>query len=399
MKQLLSFILTFCIIFITHKTFTQITASKGWEKMYGSDEYENSFRSIIKDGDFIVAAGSLVVDDYHKIFVAKFKSDGTQIWANTYGVPFRNIESYVIQKGKNGNYFVFVDGFSAMGFLIHEVNALRGAAIQTKPLNNSTTDYVDFKALPLGGFILVGSRTDGKNLFRLDDKLNEIWSKQVKFTVGGIIPGAMNHIDATSNHMYVMARGVKILSSISGDDIIVAKLDLDGNLIWNKVFGSKNTGSEELTEYGSNLPKTSIIAHPDGSAVFTARLRGTSEFQNENKINVLTIKCDKDGNQQWWHVLGQNRTMNPGGLTLKPNGNIVVTGKGNLSGILLQNSSDKKTTAAIYELDKNNGNQLWIKEFGAENDDWVSSAVPLSDKLIIAAGKFDKGFSGGLDKA
>ena len=140
MKQLLSLFLTFSLIVFSGKSFSQITATKGWEKMYGADEYENSFRSIIKDGDFIVAAGSLVVDDYHKIFVAKFKVDGTQIWANTYGVPNRNLESYVIQKGKNGNYFVFVDGFSALGYLIHEVNAQTGDAVQTKPLNNSTTN-------------------------------------------------------------------------------------------------------------------------------------------------------------------------------------------------------------------------------------------------------------------
>lgn len=399
MKQLLTLAFSFCLIMFSGTSFSQITPTKGWEKFYGDDHDDNEMKSIIKDGDFIVVAGNYVNDDSENILVAKYKTDGTQIWSNVFGIPNRSIIPYVIQKGKNGNYFVFADGFSAMGRMIHEVNHVTGDAVQTKFLENSTTDYSDFKALPQGGFMLIGERTDGKNLFKLDDNLNEVWSKKVTLTVGGTITPQLFHMDIGADHIFLLARGVKILGTLSGDDIVVAKLDLNGNLLWNKTYGSKETGTEELTTNASNNPKTTILAHPDGGAVFTARLRGKCEFQTDNKINVLTIKCDKDGNQQWWHVIGQNRSMNVGNISIKPNGNIILCGKGALSGELFQNSVDKSGTATVYELDKLNGKELWIKEFGGANDDKASCLVAASNSMLVVGGRYNKGFSDGRDKA
>ena len=131
-------------------------------------------------------------------------------------------------------------------------------------------------------------------------------------------------------------------------DVLLMKLDMDGNLIWEKIYQSDTFPDANSRAYDIDLT-------PDNGFILT----GNAD------IAGLIIKVDSAGNKLWEYTVGENNTSNYVYLESC----IVLPDSGLLIGGNSDNGHDHfEGEAFILKLDKN-GKFLWKKTFGGNYKD------------------------------
>ncbi|MBA3649868.1 MAG: T9SS type A sorting domain-containing protein [Chitinophagales bacterium] len=194
-----------------------------------------------------------------------------------------------------------------------------------------------------GGFIAAGNSTskDGDVtgvhdivygdmwIIKLDNAGNLVWQK----AFGGSDYDQANSIQQTSDGGFIAAGWSR---STNGDvtgahgnyDMWIVKLDMDGNLKWQKTLGGSST------EYSYSIQQT-----PDGGYI-TAGLTSSNNGDmngNHGESDFWTVKLDKNGNLQWQEPLGGNFSDEGRSIDRTSEGGYIVTGfsnsdEGNVSG-------------------------------------------------------------------
>ncbi len=261
MKNILFY---FCLFFFALNLNGQ-SASKGWEKLYnGNDDDLDSFDDVLLDGNFVVAAGRIYQDNDYKILIAKFDLNGNQVWAKTSGVAGLDLNTYYLQKGANGTYYVL--GYANSGeHFISSFNPTTGASLNIKAFNFLINDFI---TLSDGSFILAGEKNDKPTLFKYDQNLNEIWAKPLNFTFSqGFQAGPLYAVSPIpGGGFYVITRGVDLFSSTSSGDVVIGKTDAQGNLLWSKPFGGSK--EELFADSYANGARSHIITTQVGGFAF-----------------------------------------------------------------------------------------------------------------------------------
>ena len=139
------------------------------------------------------------------------------------------------------------------------------------------------------GYLLHGSTTkDSTNddifLLRLDMAGNIIWQK----TYGNEKYERTTQLLQTSDNCYVLIGQRNI--STSNIDSYVLKIDTSGNLLWEKTFGGPQT---ERTFYGSEMP--------GGDFLITGLVL---PYQN-NKADILLMRISPNGELRWTKTYGE----------------------------------------------------------------------------------------------
>jgi len=359
---------------------------KAWEKFInGSTPDEGQVDDILIDQDHCIVL-SRNEEDYMAVVLSKYTLNGVLIWSKKWAVATTDIYPYYLQKNtRNGHYYVL--GYADGGQPYITEFDLNGNRIKTKVFNDNLQD---FKALRDGTFIVAGTKT----IYKVNMNLDIVWSKAIKFNFSrGVCCTDLNSIDVSPDgSIYLLASGTGILATNTAADIVVAKTDSLGNVIWNKVFGG--SGTESISDSYANF-RSDIKAHPDGGFVLECSTRSL-EFAPQgtsSHIELLVIKGDKDGNQKWW------ATSNKGagsahGVKIKPNGNILVYGVGGTSSTSpFASPADKSNRAYILELNHTNGSKVWASSFGGEYSDFTRALAVVDDRRLIAGGKFSKSSS------
>ena len=157
------------------------------------------------------------------------------------------------------------------------------------------------------------------------------------------------------------------------EDAIIVKYDSEGNEQWIKNFGG-----------ASYDVFNSVIETSDKGIVAVGRMVSTNAgFINKGRNDAVVVKYDKDGNQLW--------VKNFGGASDDFFNSVVETSDNGIVAIGYSNSTDagfsvKGNIDAIVVKYDNEGNQLWVKNFGGSSDDYFNSVIETSDKGIIAVG-------------
>ncbi len=394
MKKFLSTLLlsTFTVLLLAQ------SAAIGWQKKYsGNGNDKHSFDDVILDGDFVVATGRVYNNNDYRILMAKFDQNGNEIWATFSGLNGLDLYSYYVQKGSDGNYYVM--GYASSGeIFIAKFNSSNGNSEGLTALSSSSlSECNDFKVLPDGSFIVAGGSNDKPYLLKLDKDLNEIWAKEINFSfTQGFQDGPLYSVSLIPGiGYYVLTPGKSLFSSTSSGDVIVAKVDLEGDLIWQKAFGG--AGGEDFADSYATGSRSSIETHPDGGFVFSVHTR-SNEFNTAGTASTRetwTLKGTSDGQQSWWATSGSIGANFPNGLEVKPNGNILVYGRGlyNSNDQIFNITADKGSVAFVYELNKANGNKVWDNCFGGTNSDVVRKCVATSNSKFYAVGTFGQSSS------
>ena len=262
-----------------------------WQKTYGGSNYDEA-TSIqqTSDGDFIVAGTtcSYGVADYN-FWVLKLDAGGNVTWQKTYGGSF-NASS--IQQTSDGGFIVagydVFDTTSSFDIYVLKLDA-NGNVTWKKSYGSSYNDEAtSIQQTSDGGFIVAGFTGNGYIgpygptmdiwVLKLNANGNVIWQK----TYGGSDYDDAASIQQTSDNGFIVAG--RTFSYGAGDyDFWVLKLDANGNVTWQKTYGSS------VDEEATSIQQTS-----DGGFIVAG---GTYFYSHYNDTaHIWVLKLDANGN-------------------------------------------------------------------------------------------------------
>lgn len=162
--------------------------------------------------------------------------------------------------------------------------------------------------------------------------------------------------------------GNKSVSGYGGSDIWVVKIDIDGNILWQDVYGG--SGSDEF----SSITEDSI-----GDVVFCGSSNSSiSGNKSENSFGLKDfwiVKIDQTGNIIWDKTIGGSDQDKAYDISLDSFDNIFVSGDSfsNISGVKTQNAFGLNDYW-IVKLNPN-GNYQWDQTFGGDDAEYAPTTV------------------------
>ena len=249
-----------------------------------------------------------------------------------------------------------------------------------------------------GGYIAVGRSNSTDGDITSNNGLGDAWV--IKLDVSGNISwqksfGGSDYDEATSiielsNGTYVIAGSS---ASIDGDivgnhgskDFWIFKLDSFGNLIWSKLYG----GSDFESPYGD------IQSTTDGGFIVAGRTNSTNGnvIGNHGLGDGWIIKLDGMGNSEWQLCLGGSADDEIQRIRQKSNGGYLIAGTfysndGDISG---NHGQDDCWIASIAS----NGAIEWQKSLGGTASDYARDIIETNNNEYFVLAE-SKSFNGDI---
>jgi hypothetical protein len=196
--------------------------SKGWHGSSSNNSYDMTGTN---DGGYVMA-GYTTAGTGSDAFLVKFDSSGNIAWNRTWGIAGSNSAAYSVTQ-------VSDDGYVITGY------------------NDESSNNTAFLA-------------------KFDSLGNFVWDK----AWGGSSSDVFNSIVGTDDGG-VVAVGYTSSYGSGSDDVLIAKFDSSGNIVWNKTWGGI-----------SNERAESVVETSDGGYVLTG-------------MNMAMVKFDSAGDFSW----------------------------------------------------------------------------------------------------
>ncbi|WP_298507780.1 hypothetical protein [uncultured Kordia sp.] len=258
--------------------------------------------------------------------------------------------------------------------------------------------YYTFSLFIVFAFLVSCSSDDG-NAGDTNDTTDPIvfqgeidWVK----TLGGTQEDTAQDITITADGGYAI---VGFTESIDGDitdntseqnNYWVARLDIDGNLLWSKTYGGT------ADDRGEAIKTTA-----DGGFIITGYSRSADEDVSTNSgfYDQWIVKLDASGNIQWEKSFGFSGSdqafdimqtsdggyFTTGFLDITASGGQGSFGKPNANNGSFSNPEHGVGEYWCHKLDAN-GNIVWSRYFGGTNNDRSYSTLETNDNNFIIAG-------------
>lgn len=260
-----------------------------FQKVYGGYSYDQGNDLIqMADTGYLLLCTSNSFSASSDIYLLKVDKMGNYEWQRTYGG--NEIEGACKIKFTNDGNIVMAghtSSFTSNSYDFYLIKAnLLGDTIWTKHYGGSEWDFANsMDTCSDGGFILAGKTYDTGNEFsdmliiKVDANGNEQWQKKI----GG-------NKDDVANAIVTVPDGYLICGSSKsngngGSDIYVAKIDLNGNVVWENYYG------DQYDDEG-----TGIYLSIDNSIMFSGN-RTTPIYPNN--FNTYIRKIKYDGSIYW----------------------------------------------------------------------------------------------------
>ncbi len=224
-----------------------------------------------------------------------------------------------------------------------------------------------------GGFIVAGHTSSfgaGKNdawILKLDKDGNVQWQK----TYGGAEDDEAYSIQQTSDSGYIVA-GSTASFGVEKMDAWILKLGADGQIEWQKTFG----GSEDDSAHD-------VQQLSDGSYIFA----GTTASFGAGKKDVWVLKLGTDGKPEWQKTFGTKEDEEAYLIRQTSDEGYIIGGWTKTYG---------DVDAWIVKIDSV-GIVKWQKAYGADKEDRIYSVRQTGDGKYIAAGSTDSFGAGKKD--
>ncbi len=222
-----------------------------WTRKYNGSQGGNDF-SLIKNEDssytaFNTTAGNFNQCDNVDFFLMKLQPNGDTVWTKHYGTCNSDYLHQVV-KGPNDGYYVYGTEtylqFPYLGAFLLRLNN-NGDTIWTRfirvgepaniPMMQNHQENYSCAPSPDGGVIITGynyqSQTDTSSIsyiIKLDSTGTIQWKKQIT----NLRRNQVQHIVATLDGY--------ILDGFCGLGSMIVKIDLNGNLLWVKIYLANN---------------------------------------------------------------------------------------------------------------------------------------------------------------
>lgn len=363
-----------------------------WDKTYGGpqDDAANGITNT-SDGGYILTGytssygNGTSGNGSSNVWLLKVGANGNEQWNKTYGGNMGDV-GYSVVQADDGGYAVagyessYTNGNMAMYLLKTDAkgnllwNKTYGAGVQDGAYSLAKTKD--------GGFIMTGftylNNKQGWNLSIVKTDSNGIlqWNK----SYGGDLKDCGHSIIQTDDGGYAIVGYTKSYSSspggafgVGGEDLWLLKLDSNGNMQWNKIFGGK--------DYDDGF---SILQNPDGGFTiagttqsFTQNNTPIQEYSDNDTARIYLIRTDARGNLLWNKTVGGDLKTAAFSLARAPDDGYLITGT------VFSNAGDADVLALRTDL---NGTQLWANSYGGPEDDYGYSTVYSSDDSFMIAG-------------
>ncbi|MEA3496054.1 MAG: immunoglobulin domain-containing protein, partial [Bacteroidota bacterium] len=359
-----------------------------WQKCYGGTKYDNSYNLIQISSNNYMFTATTASNDYdvsgnHGSFdywVVEVNDTGNIIWQKCYGSFNQDGVAEILELNENN---IFVTGY--VGSNSGNVSGYNGGAHDVWSILLDNTANIQWQKC-IGGTswddascvakinnysIVVGGRTYSTNgnfignhggydmlIFKTDIGGNVKWLK----CIGGSINELCNDILVKGNYIYCVGRTTSsngdIDTNYGYNDIVIVKLDTNGNMIWTKTYG------------GNLFDEASSICSSEDDLVITGYTSSNNSFIDNSKgsNDAFIIKIDTGGNILWKKRYGGS--SNDGGHSiLQTNDNgFLVSG--------YSNSND-------HDVGNNNGNSdVWV--FKVNNNGEIIWEINLGGSLSDA---------------
>lgn len=347
----------------------------GWARAFGGDGWDEANTCIeTRDGDYMVSG--FVKHQQHNMWIVKMRRNGEGRW------------------GK-----IFAD------YYISACNSM----IQTADSNIVVTGYAVRKREFQSNLLLM----------KIDTLGNVLWHK----VYGGDGDEQGLSVIETHDGGYAVA-GFTSSNQDADPNWYIIKVDSNGNLLWEKQFGSSNDDRalSIAQTYDDGFVITGYIGTPDGGRKLMSLVKldndgndewtqwyyinewcaGTSVIATRDSMivaagytkaftitdyDVLLMKTDMQGDTIWTRTFGDEDWQEGTGVIEAYDNTFVVSGF---------SSSNKRDQSSFLMMKYDgNGNLLWHDAFKRKSQDYAKSIVETRDNGILLAGttfSFGKGW-------
>jgi hypothetical protein len=158
-----------------------------------------------------------------------------------------------------------------------------------------------------------------------------------------------------------------------GFDLWLVRTDLNGNLLWDAVFGG--AGEDQAN---------ALVRTPDGGFAIAGATGAKVNAQGaEESGDMALVKADNNGKLVWQKALGGTGTEVAYGLALAPGGGFALAG-------FVRSAAADHDDADLLATD-GNGKLQWDQTFGGPKDDRAQALLALTDGYALAGFTASKG--------
>jgi len=318
----------------------------------------------------IILGGIYFVLNYYLISTNDF-------WVRTYGGKGTDCDSpYFIQEISQNEYMI-VGTSNSFGQgeddgLLVKIDS-KGEVILVKSIGLQLEDRIhqSIKSNKDGEYLAVGysvSQSYGYKDFlilKFNKEGNLLWSKRI----GSQYDDVGYSITKTSDGNFIATGWT---GKITGEDqdVLVVKFNDDGDILWAKIYGTKN---DEEQSY-------SVAPTNDGGVIIVAK-KGVERMEALGTSNLLLIKLNRDGNIVWSKLVGGKQyyyLISPQSVTQISDGNYLISAE--------TFTEQSKKDGVLMKINSN-GEILWSRTIGSkENNERFRASIQTENNTYITVG-------------
>jgi outer membrane protein assembly factor BamB len=303
-----------------------------WERTYGPDKFGQSL-TFGADGNLLVSGVTISDNTGIDVYLLKIDLEGNELWSKILRGPLDEWPHTIVETSDGGfilfgncvdpNDFITDPGAAGYGgfegrsnILLIKTNEMGEEVWRRVYESEDNIMSVGGVQTPDGGYAVVATimyfpnQGDDQLVIKADENGEEVWS----LTWEDGRTNARDMLLTSNGELLILS-----LFSASGDpregdaDILMTKLDQDGNEIWSKIFGE-----QEMVELGSALAETS-----DGGYIIVA---DRTKDLRRSPSEMILAKVSKEGQVIWEKCTARNPHFMIAGVTEhKAGGYLLVT--------------------------------------------------------------------------
>jgi len=326
-------------------------AQNTFEKTYGSGAFEEA-KSVrqTSDGGYIIGGTNLV----------KVNSLGNEEWTKPYPSTFTNTT--------NQGYILVNSNSPTITFTKTDLNG--NTIWQTNYSQGIWANHGEYiEQVEDGGYIVAGNfqsvTGSGMLLLKLDSLGNKLWQKTFTEPTSASFCFGFS-VQQTIDKGYIIAGYTYIdyYDSTQHKDVFIVKTDSSGNQQWRRYFGGT------MDDLGSFVKQDN-----QGNYLIAAT---TNSYSNGTESDMYLIKLDSIGDSLWTRTYGGNFEETATGLWPTNDGGCILVGQSN-------SFSNGDYNGYIVKTDEN-GDTLWIKNYGGIGIETINSVQQTADNGYVIAG-------------
>ncbi|MBI3502251.1 MAG: T9SS type A sorting domain-containing protein [Bacteroidetes bacterium] len=292
-----------------------------WSKTYGGTGNDIPYYLYTcTDGGFIMTGSKDIcgTGGCKDMYLVRTDSDGNLLWSTTIGGTGDELGWYVIQTSdggfvSTGSTTTYAANPTYDGYLV-KVNSA-GMLLWTKVFDGSGATFLySVSGTSDGGYIVTGETSansfgsSDNLLIKTDSNGDTLWVKQI----GKVTEESANAGYQTGDGGYIVVGDVHVNNAVGAHHISIMKTDSDGNLLWNRAYGSSP---------GSEIAYDVKPAPNNGYYVF-----GETGFYGAGGKDFLLAQTDSIGIITWAKTYGGTAMDDPWFFQVTSDGGMMLAG-------------------------------------------------------------------------